>query len=139
MRKRIRRVCAVAAMLIAGTSFTAIPAKADTTDYYFNLQVNTSDISKRTLKAGGSVYEKCFYVRPTYFSKNVRYHGGSFLLDTHSQYGVDITISPSDRNKLLSCSYYKDPPSGKYYYLLVTYDAAATSGPSVYVEGRFTP
>ena len=76
---------------------------------------------------------------PTYFNNNVRYHAASFLLDTHSQYGVDIALSPSGVNKTVNGSYYKYASANKYYYLVGTYDAAATSGPSLYVKGRFTP
>lgn len=112
---------------------------AQTTSYYFNLEVNKSDISKRTLKAGGSDYEAIFYVTPTYFDNNVRYHAASFYLDTQTQYGVDITLTKNMTNVRQTGSYYITPPSGKYYYLVGHYDDAASSGPALYVEGRFTP
>ncbi|MGF0032343.1 hypothetical protein ACQRBN_05190 [Bariatricus sp. SGI.154] len=125
--------------LITGLWAGLMTTHAQTTDYYFNLTVNTSDISKRTVKAGGSAYETIFYVTPTYFNRNIRYHAASFYLDTHSQYGVDITLTKAQTNQTVTGRYYITPPSNKYYYLYGTYDAAATSGSSLYVEGRFTP
>ena len=100
---------------------------------------NTSDISKRTYKAGGSNYETVFYVTPTYFSSNVRYFAASFRLKTYSQYGVDIGLTKANTNVTHKGAYYITPPKEEYYYLYGTYDAAVSSGPAIYVEGRFTP
>ena len=123
-KTKIKKIGMAMAMLATVLCISAIPARAKTSEYYFNLKVNTSDISLRTLKDGGSDFEQRFYVTPTYFNNNVRYHAASFLLDTHSQYGVDIALSPSGVNKTVNGSYYKYASANKYYYLVGTYDAA---------------
>ena len=138
---RLHKCKALLCAMAMGTTLlgACLSSSADTTSYYFDLEKNTSDISKRTYKAGGNSYETIFYVTPTYFSNNVRYFAASFRLKTHSQYGVDIGLTKANTNVTHTGQDYITPPEEEYYYLYGTYDAAVSSGPAIHVEGRFTP
>ena len=94
---------------------------ADTTSYYFNLGGGMTDMTKRTLKAGGSVYETKYYVRPTLFSREQNYKVEPHRIvseNSRPAVGKTQTIYYKNINKSSPYPYGTFCPANNYYYLL---------------------
>ena len=122
---------------------TGILAHAETKD--FTLTVNNTgyqqdNLSKRTLKAGGSAYENKCYVRATSFHGTGTVYVQSIKLnDTGIHSKEEIALgSASSVNVRKDKEYNKYAPSGEYYYLQGRFGASA-SGDTLKVVGRYTP
>lgn len=120
----------------------AVTVSADTSTYYFNLGGGQTDMTKRTLKAGGAVYESVYYVRPTYFSRKQNYKVEPHRIVTETSrpaVGGVRTIYHSNVNITGKYSYYSGAcPANYYYYLFANFVDGPTAQP-IYVEGRYTP
>ncbi|MDE7322428.1 MAG: hypothetical protein K2N73_06785 [Lachnospiraceae bacterium] len=122
---------------------TGILAHAETKE--FTLTVNSSgyqqdNLSKRTLKAGGSDYENRWYVRATGFVGTGTVYVQSIKLnDTSVHSNKEIALgSASSVGVRKDEAYNKYAPSGEYYYLQGRFGASA-SGDTLNVVGRYTP
>lgn len=142
MKRRFRKILmlVISLMLIGGIS---IISYAQTSSYYFDLDVAQSDLTKRTLKDGGSDYEARFYVTPTKFSSAQNYTVYAYRINS------DETRTGVSNGGVVSCQLKDIPhifsylgmtyaPAG-YYYYLQGYLVAGPTAHSLYVEGRYTP
>ncbi|GFI23863.1 hypothetical protein IMSAGC011_02653 [Lachnospiraceae bacterium] len=141
-RKSKRKIIALGLCMMMLFS-TGLLAHAQTTD--FTLTVNSSgyqqdNLSKRTLKAGGTDYENKCYVRATNFvGTGTVYVQSIKLTDTSIHSESEIALgSASSVNVRKDKAYNKYAPSGEYYYLQGRFGASA-SGNTLNVVGRYTP
>lgn len=138
MKKIFRLLLLIGALC----SISAVTVSADTTTYYFNLGGGQTDMTKRTLKAGGSSYANAYYVRPTKFSRNQNYKVEPHRIVTETNrpaVGSWRTIYYKNNNVLGTYSYDKGScPANYYYYLYACFIDGPTAQP-IYVEGRYTP
>lgn len=137
----MKKILGIFFLAIVLYSICTTSVMADTTDYYFNLGGGVTDMTKRTLKAGGSAYEAYYYVRPTYFSRNQNYKVQPYRIITETNrrsVGGFSTIHYYNKNELYKIKYGSACPSGDYYYLFANFIDGPTAQP-IYVEGRYTP
>lgn len=137
----MKKVIMVLTALVALFCVDATTIFADTNPYYFDLLTNArTDLTKRTQKAGGSLYESKYYVTPTYFSANQNYKVEPYRIvaeKDHRLVGGKVTIYWSNVDIGKSYAYSGSCPANYYYYLKAYY----VDGPakSIHVEGRYTP
>lgn len=139
--KRMTGILAAVTLMVGSVGFT-MPVHAATTDFTLtvnNTGYNQDNLSKRTVKAGGSDYENKAYVRANSFSGTGTIYVKSIKLEDTSIYTGEIALgSASSVGVLKNASYNKYAQSGKYYYLQGRFGASAT-GNSLTVVGRYTP
>ena len=117
----IKKVLKVLLIIGALCSIGVVSASADTTRYYFNLGGGQTDMTKRTLKAGGSSYASAYYVRPTKFSRKQNYKVEPHRIVTETRrpaVGSWRTIYYKNKNVLGTYSYNKGSCPANYYYYL---------------------
>lgn len=137
MKRFFRTFLIIAALC----SMFAVTVAADTTKYYFNLSGGETDMTKRTVKAGGGDYEAVYYVRPTHFSRNQNYKVRPHRIITENnrpKVGDTKTIYWYNKDKLSTFAYTAACPANNYYYLFAEFVDGPTAQP-IYVEGRYTP
>lgn len=136
--KKIVKLLLIIAVLCG---ICTVTVSADTTSYYFNLGGGVTDMTKRTLKAGGSVYEAAYYVRPTKFSRKQNYMVRPHRIITENNrpaVGGNVTIYHKNLNITKGYAYGAACPANYYYYLFASFIDGPTAQP-IYVEGRYTP
>lgn len=138
---KFKGILAALTIMVSGLG-AVMPVYAATSD--FTLTVNSTgynqdNISKRTIKAGGSDYENKAYVRANSFSGTGTIYVKSVKLEDDSIYTNEIALgSASSVGVLKSESYNKYAASGEYYFLQGRFGGSAT-GNSLTVVGRYTP
>lgn len=126
--------------LVLGTSLLGIgtTAYADTTNFTLTLTrsgANEDNISKRTIKAGGSSWENRFYVTPTYYSNVGSIYARSFKL---YEEGVNSETVILDQRGTYSDKYKSYARPNAYYFLRGSYRSSSNNN-SINVQGRYTP
>lgn len=143
-RKLIKKLTGIlaATTLMVGSLGFAMPVHAATSEFTLtvnNTGYNQDNLSKRTVKAGGTNYENKAYVRANSFSGTGTIYVKSVKLEDTSIHTDEIALgSSSSVGELRKSSYNKYAQSGKYYYLQGRFGASAT-GNSLTVVGRYTP
>lgn len=132
-------VCTMAlAVFVIGTGVVAYAETSAFTLTVNNTGYNQDNISKRTLKAGGSAYENICYVRATGFNGTGTVYVKSVKLNDSSIRSSEIALgSASSVNVLKNATYNQYAPSGEYYFLQGRF--GASTGSSITVVGNYTP
>lgn len=137
---KMRKIIKVLLVFVTMCSVFTVPVSAESTDFYFDLGGGVSDLTKRTLKAGGDVYEKLYYVRPTYFSRKQDYKIRPFRIvreEVRPAVGDYRTIYYKNLNVSKSYAYSGYCPEGDYYFLRGYFIDGPTAQP-IHVEGKYT-
>lgn len=126
----------IAAMVLASPGLFTSTVHAETKDFDFVPIKNARTLdSHGASKAGGSSYENCAYITPTYFSQvgNV-----DFWVQGNGVMTNIVNISSGGVNVTRHRYYTTSAPAGGTYYVggRVT---SAVNGNSIHVKGRFTP
>ena len=138
MRKTSKII--IIAMLML--TFFAIPVSAATTNFTLTVTRNGQNqdpISKRTEKAGGSKYEKKFYVTNETFTGIGDMRVTSINLNNSKIVSKPKTINQKTKgvHDSWGTDYKTIAPSNQYYFLKAEY--ASGLGNSLNATGRYTP
>lgn len=142
MKRKYRSIVMVA-LVFALICSMGIISYAQTTSYYFDLDVAQSDLTKRTIKDGGSDYEAKYYVTPTVFSSIQNYTVYAYRINAdETRVGVSgpgtISADYKDIPHIFNYFGMTYAPEG-YYYYLQAYLVAGPTAHSLHTEGRYTP
>ena len=126
LNKKIKRtLCGlVASLCLVGST---VPVFAETVD--FDITVPGDILSKRAEKADS---EQRFYVTGTSFNRTGTLNCRSINRNNSAIQSSTASISPSHLSS--SASYYRNAPSGQYYYM-----TTSASVSNLHVTGRYTP
>lgn len=126
LNKKIKRtLCGlVASLCLVGST---VPVFAETVN--FDITVPGDILSKRAVKADS---EQRFYVTGTSFNRTGTLNCRSINRNNSAIQSSTASISPSKLSN--SASYYRNAPSGQYYYM-----TTSASVSNLHVTGRYTP
>ena len=135
MKRRFSSTLIAAALLLA-QALAPSKAYAATGNYDFYPTTNANNLDSHSVsKAGGSLYENCAYITPSYFSKtgSVR-----FWVEGNNVTTEKKIISSGGVNVTRYLYYTSSAPTGGSYYVGGRV-VSIYSGTSMRVRGAFTP
>lgn len=127
---------------LAMTFILSSPVMAQTKDYSYDLAVNGSATKYGATKAGGSSFEKKFYVTQNFVA---RLSGSTRYFSYHSRLNGErvsngLKLSENNFKKHYNTYYSGKAIAGKKYKLYCKCTGSgSTSGVSTTVTGRWTP
>lgn len=139
MTRKIKSIICLMAICVCMLGTTLV-AHADTSNFTLTVTrngTNEDNMSKRTLKDGGSSYENKFYCTSTSYAGTT----GTISVKSVKLYDTDVESNSINFGtaalKSANANYKSYARSGDYYYLKGRF--VASTGSTVKMLGRYTP
>lgn len=140
MTKKWVKATAVMIALVAIVMSMRMVTYASTIDFSLRVTAdgsNQDNISRRTVKAGGSRWDNKAYTRATSFPIEGTIWVRSIMRSNHNVFTPDMGMSTGDLGILQYAEYNATATANKYYYLSGRYGVGNEN--VLTVAGRYTP